>query len=253
MPMSGRSIWDVKVLLKVEDLRAGYGEMVVLTGLSLKLEQRQIVAVLGRNGIGKSTLMKTLAGLIRPRAGMIMFEGRDITPDPASSRARMGIGYVPQGRQIFARLTVRENLLVGIRANRMPPAAVDEILGDFPALVPTLDSLGGSLSGGQQQLLALARALVLRPRLLLLDEPSEGIQPSILDHIHEILLTSKERRGVSVLLVEQNLDFAEALSDRVYVMDEGCISREVDRAKLLSDSTLEREFLGAGRHGHRRI
>jgi len=251
--MSERSTWDVNVLLKIEGLRAGYGEMVVLTGLSLELEQRQIVAVLGRNGIGKTTLMKTLAGLIRPRDGMITLDGQDITRDPASSRARMGMGYVPQGRQIFAKLTVRENLQVGIRANRIPLSAIDETLEDFPALVPTLDSLGGNLSGGQQQLLTLARALVLRPRLLLLDEPSEGIQPSLLDEIQQILLTAKRRRGLSVLLVEQNLDFAEALSDRVYVMDVGCISREVDRAKLLSDSTLEREFLGAVGQGDQRI
>ena len=233
------------MLLKVEGIRAGYGEMVVLTGVTLALEARQIVTVLGRNGIGKTTLMKTLAGLIRSSAGSIALDGRDITRDLPSSRARMGVGYVPQGRQIFSKLTVRENLLVGIRANRLPLAAVDEVLEDFPALVPKLDSLGASLSGGQQQLLALARALVLRPRLLLLDEPSEGIQPSILDQIREILLRSKQARGLSVLLVEQNLDFAQALSDRVYVMDDGSISREIDRTKLLSDATLEREFLGA--------
>jgi len=240
------------VLLKIEDIRGGYGEMVVLTGVTLALEPRQIVAVLGRNGIGKTTLLKTLAGLIRPRAGSIALDGRDISRDPPSSRARMGMGYVPQGRQIFSKLTVRENLLVGIRANRLPLTAVDEILEDFPALVPKLESLGASLSGGQQQLLALARALVLRPRLLLLDEPSEGIQPSILDEIREILSRSKERTGLSILLVEQNLDFAQALSDRVYVMDNGSISREVDRKKLLSDSTLEREFLGASEAGDSR-
>ena len=237
------------MLLKAEGIRAGYGEMAVLTGVTLELEPRQIVTVLGRNGIGKTTLMKTLAGLIRSRGGSIALEGRDITRAPAFSRARMGLGYVPQGRQIFSKLTVRENLLVGVRANRLPLSAVDDILADFPVLVQKLHSLGASLSGGQQQLLALARALVLRPRLLLLDEPSEGIQPSILDEIREILLRAKESRGLSVLLVEQNLDFAQALSDRVYVMDDGSISREVDRKKLLSDSTLEREFLGAAEEG----
>jgi urea ABC transporter ATP-binding protein UrtE len=233
------------VLLKVKGLRAGYGEMIVLTGVTLSLERRQIVTVLGRNGIGKTTLMKTLAGLIRPREGSIILDERDITLEPPSSRVRMGVAYVPQGRQIFPKLTVRENLLVGVRANRLPVASVDQVLQDFPALVPKLDSLGASLSGGQQQLLALARALVLRPRVLLLDEPSEGIQPSILDEIREILLRSKESGGLSVLLVEQNLDFAQALSNRAYVMDQGSISREVDCSSLLSDSTLEREFLGA--------
>ena len=156
----------------------------------------------------------------------------------------MGMGYVPQGRQIFSKLTVRENLLVGIRANHLPLTVVDEVLEDFPALVPKLDSLGGSLSGGQQQLLALARALALRPKLLLLDEPSEGIQPSLVDQIRDILLRSKEARSLSVLLAEQNLDFAQALADRLYLMDDGRIAREVDRRKLLSDSALEREFLG---------
>jgi urea ABC transporter ATP-binding protein UrtE len=233
------------VLLKVEGIRAGYGEMAVLTGVTLELEPSQIVTVLGRNGIGKTTLMKTLAGLIRARVGSIVLEGRDITRDPASARTRMGVGYVPQGRQIFSKLTVLENLLVGVRANRLPLTAVDDVLADFPLLAPKLDSLGASLSGGQQQLLALARALALRPKLLLLDEPSEGIQPSILEEIHEILLKSKERSGLSVLLVEQNLDFAQGLSDRVYVMDDGYISREVDRERLLGDAALEHEFLGA--------
>jgi len=232
------------VLLKVEGVGAGYGEMSVLRGLGLELAPRQIVVVLGRNGIGKTTLMKTLAGLIQPREGSIALDGRDITRAPPSSRARMGMGYVPQGRQIFSKLTVLENLLVGIRANHLPLTVVDEVLEDFPALVPKLDSLGGSLSGGQQQLLALARALALRPKLLLLDEPSEGIQPSLVDQIRDILLRSKEARSLSVLLAEQNLDFAQALADRLYLMDDGRIAREVDRRKLLSDSALEREFLG---------
>jgi urea ABC transporter ATP-binding protein UrtE len=232
------------VLLKVEGIGAGYGEMSVLRGLGLELAPRQIVVVLGRNGIGKTTLMKTLAGLIQPREGSIALDGRDITRAPPSSRARMGMGYVPQGRQIFSKLTVLENLLVGIRANHLPLTVVDEVLEDFPALVPKLDSLGGSLSGGQQQLLALARALALRPKLLLLDEPSEGIQPSLVDEIRDILLRAKEGRSLSVLLAEQNLDFAQALADRLYLMDDGRIAREVDRRKLLSDSALEREFLG---------
>jgi urea ABC transporter ATP-binding protein UrtE len=232
------------VLLKVEGVGAGYGEMSVLRGLGLELAPRQIVVVLGRNGIGKTTLMKTLAGLIQPREGSIALDGRDITRAPPSSRARMGMGYVPQGRQIFSKLTVLENLLVGIRANHLPLTVVDEVLEDFPALVPKLDSLGGSLSGGQQQLLALARALALRPKLLLLDEPSEGIQPSLVDEIRDILLRAKEGRSLSVLLAEQNLDFAQALADRLYLMDDGRIAREVDRRKLLSDSALEREFLG---------
>lgn len=232
-------------MLSVKELFAGYGELMVLTGLSVELEAQQIVTVLGRNGIGKTTLVKTLAGLIKTRRGRVTFEGQDITDASPPQRARMGMGYVPQGREIFSKLTVRENLLVGVRAKRLPLSAVDEILEDFPALRPKLNSLGGSLSGGQQQLLALARALVLRPRLLLLDEPSEGIQPSLLDEIYELLVRAKQRYGLCILLVEQNLDFAGSLADRAYVMDRGRIAREVDRDKLLSDSDLEHEFLGA--------
>jgi urea ABC transporter ATP-binding protein UrtE len=232
-------------MLNVTDLFAGYGESMVITGLELEMDAGQIVTVLGRNGIGKTTLVKTLAGLIDAQRGRITFEGQDLTNESPSQRARLGIGYVPQGREIFAKLTVRENLLVGVHASRLPVSLVDETLEHFPTLRPKLKDLGGSLSGGQQQLLALARALVVQPKLLLLDEPSEGIQPSLLDEIYQLLMSAKQRSGLSVLLVEQNLDFAGALADRAFVMDHGRIAREVDRTKLLSDADLEHEYLGA--------
>ena len=232
-------------MLRVNDLRAGYGEMMVLTGFDITLEPRQIVAVLGRNGIGKTTLVKTLAGLIKTRGGRVSFEDQDISNLSPPRRARMGLGYVPQGREIFSKLTVRENLLVGVRARRLPRSTIDEALEDFPVLRPKLNDLGSSLSGGQQQLLALARALVLRPKLLLLDEPSEGIQPSLLDEIQQHLMRARERYGLTILLVEQNLDFASSLADRAFVMESGSVAREVDRDKLLSDATLVHEFLGA--------
>jgi len=232
-------------MLRVNDLRAGYGEMMVLTGFDITLEPRQIVAVLGRNGIGKTTLVKTLAGLIKTRGGRVSFEEQDISNLSPPRRARMGLGYVPQGREIFSKLTVRENLLVGVRARRLPRSTIDEALEDFPVLRPKLNDLGSSLSGGQQQLLALARALVLRPKLLLLDEPSEGIQPSLLDEIQQHLMRARERYGLTILLVEQNLDFASSLADRAFVMESGSVAREVDRDKLLSDATLVHEFLGA--------
>ena len=232
-------------MLSVVDLYAGYGESMVITGVELELEARQIVTVLGRNGIGKTTLIKTLAGLIKAQRGRITFDGQDITGASPPQRARMGIGYVPQGREIFAKLTVRENLLVGVHARSLPASVVDETLAYFPTLRPKLKDLGGSLSGGQQQLLALARALVVKPKLLLLDEPSEGIQPSLLDEIYQLLMRAKQRSGLSILLVEQNLDFAGALADRAFVMDHGRIAREVDRTRLLSDSDLEHEYLGA--------
>ena len=232
-------------MLDVTDLFSGYGESIVITGLELELDTGQIVTVLGRNGIGKTTLVKTLAGLIKAQHGQITFQGLDITNASPPQRARMGIGYVPQGREIFAKLTVRENLLVGVHARRLPVSVMDETLEYFPTLRPKINELGGSLSGGQQQLLALARALVVQPKLLLLDEPSEGIQPSLLDEIYQLLMGAKQRSGLSVLLVEQNLDFAGALADRAFVMDHGRIAREVDRTRLLSDAELEHEYLGA--------
>jgi urea ABC transporter ATP-binding protein UrtE len=234
------------VLLNVNGISSGYGEIVILTDLTLHLHAREVVAVLGRNGIGKTTLMKTLAGLLKTRQGSITFDGGNITHVPPSSRARLGIGYVPQGREIFPKLTVLENLLVGVYAGGFPRSLVDEVLEDFPVLRPKLKNLGGSLSGGQQQLLALARAIVIRPTLLLLDEPSEGIQPSILDEIHDVLIRAKERHGLSILLVEQNLDFAGALADRAYLMDTGRISREVNPGRLLDDPALLQEFIGSG-------
>jgi len=233
------------VMLRVNDLCAGYGELMILNGFGITLESQQIVAVLGRNGIGKTTLVKTLAGLIKTRSGNVTLDGQDITKLSPPQRARMGMGYVPQGREIFSKLTVRENLLVGVRAMKLPLSTIDTALEDFPTLRPKLNDLGSSLSGGQQQLLALARALVLRPKLLLLDEPSEGIQPSLLEEIHEHLVQAKQRYGLSILLVEQNLDFASSLADRAYVMESGSVAREVDRDNLLSDATLVHEFLGA--------
>ncbi len=234
------------MLLSVDGISSGYGEIVILTDLTLHLQAREVVAVLGRNGIGKTTLMKTLAGLLKTTQGSVTFDGGDITHLQPSSRARLGIGYVPQGRGIFPKLTVLENLLVGVYAGGFSRGLVDEVLEDFPVLRPKLKNLGGSLSGGQQQLLALARALAIRPRLLLLDEPSEGIQPSILDEIHDVLKRAKERHSLSILLIEQNLDFAGTLADRVYLMDTGHISREVDPRKLLDDPALFHEFIGTG-------
>ncbi|MCD6680014.1 MAG: ABC transporter ATP-binding protein [Burkholderiaceae bacterium] len=201
--------------------------------------------MLGPNGVGKTTLMRTLAGSLPVQRGSLQFDQRDVTVVASHQRARAGIGYVPQGRGIFPQLTVRENMLVGLYATRQPLALLDETLREFPALQRKLGDAGGSLSGGQQQQLALARALVIQPRLLLLDEPSEGIQPSVLDEISDILLRFKRARNLSVLLVEQNLDFAASLADRAYMMDVGRISRQLESGELSDDTALQREFLGA--------
>ncbi|HVY06834.1 MAG TPA: ABC transporter ATP-binding protein [Burkholderiales bacterium] len=231
-------------MLEIDRLASGYGDSIVLQDLSLRIDAGETVAVLGRNGIGKTTLVKTLAGLLRARHGGVRLEGIEITALPAASRARIGLGYVPQGREIFPKLSVMENLLVGIHAAGLPASRAHAILDDFPALKPKLGDPGASLSGGQQQMLALARALVLQPKILLLDEPSEGIQPSVLDEIQATLSRARARSGLAVLLVEQNLEFAASLADRALLMDNGRISREIDPRRLLDDPELFQEFIG---------
>ncbi|HEX4987093.1 MAG TPA: ATP-binding cassette domain-containing protein [Burkholderiales bacterium] len=231
-------------MLEIDALASGYGDSVVLDGLSLRVGAGEIVAVLGRNGIGKTTLMKTLAGLLGVRHGSVRLDGNDLAALPTASRARLGLGYVPQGREIFPKLSILENLLVGIHAAGLPASRAQAILDDFPALKPKLHDAGASLSGGQQQMLALARALVLQPKLLLLDEPSEGIQPSVLDEIQVTLARVRGKSGLAILLVEQNLDFAAALADRALLMDNGRISREIDPRRLLDDPELFQEFIG---------
>ncbi len=232
-------------MLRLKDVWAGYGEMSILRGADLTVGECEVVAVLGRNGVGKTTLMKTIVGELKARRGTITFQGAEIGQQPSHARALRGIGYVPQGRQIFPRLTVLENLLVGAYAANTGRSRINEVLEDFPLLRPRLGQLGAGLSGGEQQILALARALIIRPKLLLLDEPSEGIQPSILDEIHEGLIRLKTKTGLSILLVEQNLEFASALADRSYLMDIGRITRELAGDQLLCDPTLHRDFLGA--------
>ena len=209
-------------LLTVEGLVGGYGEERVLQGVDLTMRAGEIVAVIGRNGVGKSTLMRTLVGLLRARAGRIRFAGRDITGEPADRRARAGIGYIPQDRDVFPELTVRENLLVGETAGRgRAEPDYDTIHGFFPVLKERARQRAGTLSGGQQQQLAIARAMLGGPKLMLLDEPSEGIQPSIVKEIARHIRTLNQQTGVAVLLVEQNLDLIVSLADRGFVMEKG--------------------------------
>jgi urea transport system ATP-binding protein len=179
---------------------------------------------MGRNGVGKTTLLKSIMGLLKPRAGVITFQGHDLTTLSPDQRARRGIGYVPQGRDIFPDLTVLENLRVGLVARGESNGAIpDEIFQLFPVLKTMLTRKGGVLSGGQQQQLAIARTLVTRPTLLLLDEPTEGIQPSIIIEIEDVIRRMKEAGKMSILLVEQYVDFARRLADYVYVMEKGSI------------------------------
>ncbi|RNL82461.1 urea ABC transporter ATP-binding subunit UrtE [Halostreptopolyspora alba] len=219
-------------MLSVRGLDAGYGRAQVLFGVDLDVADDSVVCVMGRNGVGKSTLLNTVTGLITPMAGQVVFDGHDITRRPAHARVRAGIGYVPQGHESFAPLTVAENLNVAWEAaGRGPRTLIDDALELFPRLVPLLGRNAGVLSGGQAQQLAIARALVSNPRLLILDEPTEGIQPSIVAEIEEAIATLHDR-GIAVLLVEQYLDVALRLAHTVTVLDAGAVVHSAAREEL---------------------
>lgn len=211
-------------MLRAEDLIVAWGDTRVVHEVSLEVGEGEVVCLMGRNGAGKTTLLKALMGILRPTSGRVLLDGRDITRWPPYERARRGIGYVPQGRGIFPQLTVYENLLVGLEGTqRSAHEALDEVLAAFPALRRLLDRLGGTLSGGEQQQLAIARALMRGPRWLLLDEPTEGIQPSTVQQIGAFLRDLKARGRCAVLLVEQFVDFALQLGDRYALMERGAI------------------------------
>ncbi len=231
-------------MLKTDRLSSGYGRSTVLRNVNIRVDSGEFVAILGRNGVGKTTLMQTLCGALPVWSGRIWFDEQDITATTMDSRAKRGIGYVPQGRGIFTKLTVLENLQVGLFATNGDKHLLESVIEEFPALRSKLSALGGDLSGGQQQILALARALITRPKLLLLDEPSEGIQPSILDEISDVLNRFRKQKGISILIVEQNIDFVKTMADRAYLMDIGTISREIDWDQLNSDGELHKEILG---------
>lgn len=211
-------------MLTVQGLEVYYGDSQILWDVHLHVPPGQVVCLMGRNGVGKTTLLKTIMGLLKPRAGSITFGGEDITGLPPNARAKRGIGYVPQGRDIFADLTVHENLRIGLVArDRGQQPIAPEIMQLFPVLPTMFTRKGGVLSGGQQQQLAIARALMTQPTLLVLDEPTEGIQPSIILEIEAVIRRLKERGSMGILLVEQYLDFASRLADHVYVMEKGAI------------------------------
>ena len=236
----------MSALLEVKALSAGYGRVPVLHGVDFAVDDGEIVGVLGHNGMGKTTLLKTIMGIVPATGGVIAYAGLDLTRERASERARLGLGYVPQGRGIFPNLTVYDNIRMGIAAHDADEEdAVRRILAEFPRLEPLLDREGGALSGGEQQLLAIARCLISEPELVLLDEPTEGIQPSIVDAIIELLRTLNRDRGVTVVMVEQNLDFITELSDRVLLLQKGMITGEVKGADV-ADPALIEEFTGFG-------
>jgi len=232
------------LMLQVAGLHSGYGHIPILTGITLQVARGEFVGILGHNGMGKTTLLRTLMGYLPATAGQVLLLGRDVTALPPTARARMGVGYVPQGREIFPALSVMDNLRMGcLLAKQDERAVIEDILTDFPRLRGYLDRLGGALSGGEQQLLALARCLCGGPAILLLDEPTEGIQPSIIEEIAETLQAVGRRRALTILLVEQNLNFISTLSHRVLILQKGVITREVS-PETARDRTMIDEFVG---------
>jgi urea transport system ATP-binding protein len=208
-------------MLRIEGLNQFYGGSHVLRDISLEVPMGQVTALLGRNGVGKTTLLKCLTGLLPIRSGRILLDGQDISNLAPHRRARLGLGYVPQGREIFPRLSVEENLRIAMAASGNDGAIPDWVFDTFPIIKTFLRRRGGDLSGGQQQQLAIARALVTKPRLLILDEPTEGIQPNVIQMIEQVIAGLAERKEMAILLVEQYFEFARDLADEYAVMDRG--------------------------------
>ncbi|MCU1496165.1 MAG: urea transporter, ATP-binding protein UrtE [Acidimicrobiales bacterium] len=217
--------------IDIEDVHVSYGRTQVLFGVSLEVPDGSLVCLMGRNGVGKSTLLNALMGLLPLRAGSIRVDGEDVTRLSPSKRARAGIGYVPQGHQVFPHLTTRENLqVVAERSQGSDRSAIDDAVDVFPALAKLMDRPAGLLSGGQAQQLAIARTLVTRPKVIVLDEPTEGIQPSIIHEIEDAIASLHRTTGLSILLVEQYVEFALRLAERFAVMDGGRIVAAGDTA-----------------------
>jgi urea transport system ATP-binding protein len=231
-------------LLDVAGLRAAYGRTPVLHGIDLAIAKGEIVSLIGRNGVGKTTTMRCLIGLLRATSGQIVFQGQPITGLPADERARLGIGYIPQGRQVFPRMTVEENISVSLLAGREKDRGLTDLVYQyFPILKDRRRQSAGTLSGGEQQQLAIGRVLVGNPRLVLLDEPSEGIQPSIVEMICDVLRSVRDQLGATILFVEQNLDTILAISERCYVVDKGAIVAEIGRDQLRTREAVRQHLL----------
>jgi branched-chain amino acid transport system ATP-binding protein len=233
------------MMLDVQGLRTGYGRIPILNGVGFAVSEGEFVGILGHNGMGKTTLLRALMGFLPASSGRVQFAGQDVTAFEPYRRARLGLGYVPQGREIFPGLSVYDNLRMGCskQSGGSESETIAAVLQEFPRLRTLLDRPGGALSGGEQQLLAIARCLCGKPRLVLLDEPTEGIQPSIIDEIVETLERLRDITRLTMILVEQNLDFISALSQRILVIQKGRITQEVTPDNL-HNANLIGEFIG---------
>lgn len=231
-------------MLKVEQLNAWYDHSHIIQGLNFEVKKGEVVTLMGRNGAGKTTTLRTLMGLVEKRGGRVLFDGQDILPMKPHERFHLGLAYVPEDRRIVAGLTVLENLQLGLIAstNRIQMNdMVDEIAQTFPRLKERLHQNGTSMSGGEQQMLAIARAMMARPRMILLDEPSEGIMPILVDEMFE-LFAKLRQQGTTILLVEQNVERALSISNRAYILDQGQIVYEATAAELLADTDIQEKY-----------
>ena len=216
-------------------MSAFYGESSVIRNLDLEVPDQKVVCLIGRNGVGKSTTLKSIMGLVKTPEGSIQLAGTEMIKLPTYDRVKLGIGYVPQGRDIFPQMTVQENLELGLKASGSKEKVPDYIYDLFPILPTFAKRNGGDLSGGQQQQLAIARALVLKPKILILDEPTEGIQPSIIEDIGEAIKRVNKELGITVFIVEQYLDFVLGISDYLYIMEKGSIIKQGETGKISAD------------------
>ena len=245
--MSAAADISSEPLVRVDDVHTYYGKSHILHGVSLEVAPGEVVGLLGRNGVGKSTTLKTIMGLVQPSRGSVRLDGNAITGLPPHKLARLGIGYVPEDRRIFRLLTVMENLRTGFDRSGVTEqkrkALLDKAFSYFPRLAERRDQAGGTLSGGEQQMLAIARAMMLEPKIILLDEPTEGLMPRMVSQIREIIEVL-HKEGVAILLVEQNVPLTLQVSQRVYIMEKGSVRHHCAASEIKVDDPIIKQYLG---------
>ena len=230
-------------MLDIRDINAAYGQVAVLKGVSLSVASGEIVCIMGRNGAGKTTLLKTIMGIIKATSGTITLDGEEITKLDSHQVAKKGIGYIPQGRRLFPEMTVDENIQIGLMVRDTPADTRERVLSLFPRLKERLGQPAGTLSGGEQQMLATARALVLRPKVLLLDEPSEGLQPSMIEQIRQVIVQMRDE-GFAIILVEQRIDAVLSVADRITMIENGRSVATLTASQLEESPEMVTRYLG---------